>query len=96
MPVTTSAPAQKSKVGPDYCWCMPYRNMKEGGDRNEKSDKKVTPKHYVDTNIPVGLLYYEDSKPVAWCSIVPRKTYNDFFLRWCCHQRVVTSDSQPL
>lgn len=67
----------ESKGGPSYCWCMPYRNMNKGGDRNDKSDKKASLKHYVDTKTPVGLLYYKDSDPVAWCSIAPRDTFTD-------------------
>jgi len=30
----------ESKGGPHPCWCMVWRNMKEGTDRANKADKK--------------------------------------------------------
>jgi GNAT superfamily N-acetyltransferase len=65
----------ESKGGPHYCWCMPWREMEQGKSRNSKSDKKEALKNSVNDNIPVGLLAYDDSNPIAWCSIAPRDTY---------------------
>lgn len=67
----------ESKGGPDYCWCMVWREMEKGKSRNSKSDKKEVLKRYVDQNIPIGLLGYDNSEPVAWCSIAPRDSYRN-------------------
>ena len=67
----------ESKGGPHNCWCMVWRNMKDGTDRSKKSDKKKSLKNYVDNHIPVGLLYYLGSEPIAWCSIAPRTHYRE-------------------
>lgn len=65
----------ESKGGPSYCWCMVWREIEKGKSRSSKSDKKEALKNCVDHNIPVGLLAYKDSEPIAWCSIAPRDTY---------------------
>jgi len=66
----------ESKGGPHNCWCMVWRNMSEG-QRANKADKKASLKAYVDNGFPVGLLCYENSVPVAWCSIAPRESYRE-------------------
>lgn len=65
----------ESKGGPNYCWCMAWRPMEKEKSRDSKSDKKEALKNSVDHDIPVGLLAYEGSNPIAWCSIAPRDTY---------------------
>lgn len=40
-----------------------------------KSGKKAALKNYVEQNIPIGLLCYNGSEPIAWCSVAPRETY---------------------
>jgi GNAT superfamily N-acetyltransferase len=67
----------ESKGGPQYCWCMAWRNMNEGTSRSSKSDKKKSLKSYVERKIPIGLLCYSNSGPIAWCSIAPRNNYRD-------------------
>lgn len=67
----------ESKGGPHNCWCMVWRNMNEGTDRANKDDKKASLKAYVDKGYPVGLLCYDISEPVAWCSIAPRESYRE-------------------
>ena len=67
----------ESKGGPHNCWCMVWRNMMEGTVRADKSGKKESLKHYIDNKIPVGLLCYSGSDPIAWCSIAPRESYRN-------------------
>ncbi len=67
----------ESKGAPHSCWCMVWRNMKEGGDRSNKTDKKDALKEYVAQDLPIGLLCYDGSEPIAWCSIAPRESYRE-------------------
>jgi GNAT superfamily N-acetyltransferase len=67
----------ESKGAPGYCWCMPWRNMDEGGERASSADKKKSLKKYVTGKTPIGLLAYHSSEPVAWCSIGPRDSFRD-------------------
>jgi GNAT superfamily N-acetyltransferase len=65
------------KGGPHNCWCMVWRNMKEGTDRANKADKKASLGNYVQNQNPVGLLCYDNSEAIAWCSIAPRESYRE-------------------
>lgn len=67
----------ESRGGPHNCWCMVWRNMKKGTDRASKADKKASLKNYVANQIPIGLLCYDESEAIAWCSIAPRESYRD-------------------
>lgn len=67
----------ESKGGPDYCWCMVWRNMNGGASRSSKADKKASLKTYVDQNTPTGLLGCAGTESVAWCSIAPRDSYRN-------------------
>jgi hypothetical protein len=65
------------KGGPGYCWCMAWRNMLPGIDRSDKDGKKASLKNYVDYQVPVGLLYYDKTEAIGWCSIAPRDSYRE-------------------
>ena len=67
----------ENKGGPHNCWCMVWRNMVKGGDRSNKMDKKASLKSYVDNGLPIGLLCYRHSEPIAWCSVAPRNSYRE-------------------
>lgn len=60
------------KGGPHNCWCMAWRT-----NENQKTlaGKKASIENRVERGVPIGLLAYTDSKPIAWCSIAPRDTY---------------------
>lgn len=60
---------------PSYCWCMAWRPLP--GDRSHSSNavRKTAMKGTVQSGTPVGILAYQGSQPVAWCSIAPRQTY---------------------
>lgn len=67
----------EGKGGPHNCWCMVWRNMNEGADRANKVDKKASLKNYVERQSPVGLLCYDKSEAIAWCSVAPRESYRE-------------------
>ena len=56
---------------------MVWRNMKEGKDRSNKAAKKASLENYVDNKNHVGLLCYDNSEAIAWCSIAPRESYRE-------------------
>lgn len=63
------------KGSPHYCWCMLWRTNENRKTIPGKAGKKASMKNRVDHGIPIGLLAYSDSEPVAWCSIAARDTY---------------------
>lgn len=65
----------ESRGGPSYCWCMVWRKMEKGGNRSSKAEKKAALKSYVEEGTPIGLLCYNSSEPIAWCSIAPRESH---------------------
>lgn len=67
----------ESKGGPHNCWCMVWRSMNKGADRTQKADKKESLKNYVVSQKPIGLIGYDHSEAIAWCSIAPRESYRE-------------------
>ncbi len=65
----------KSKGGPSYCWCMPWRMSKDELKQNSSPNRYKFIKQRVWSGIPIGLLAYVDQEPVAWCSVAPRDTH---------------------
>lgn len=62
----------ESRGGPKSCWCMVWRS---GAKTSKGPARKSAIKQHVAEGIPIGLLGYLHSEPVAWCSIAPRTTY---------------------
>jgi GNAT superfamily N-acetyltransferase len=58
-----------------YCWCMAWRMTREELKHNTASDRKEFIKARIFSGVPVGLLGYLDDRPVCWCSVAPRETY---------------------
>lgn len=67
----------ESKGGPHNCWCMVWRNMKEGASRSDKVAKKASLKKYITNKTPIGLLGYLGKEAIAWCSIAPRESFRE-------------------
>jgi GNAT superfamily N-acetyltransferase len=64
----------ESRGGPKSCWCMVWRS---GAETSKGPARKAAIKQHVADGIPIGLLGYLRSEPVAWCSIAPRTTYRE-------------------
>ncbi|HVP37051.1 MAG TPA: GNAT family N-acetyltransferase [Terriglobales bacterium] len=57
------------------CWCMLWRLprskwQQQLGEKNRKAMKKI-----VDSGEIPGILAYADGRPIGWCSIAPRETF---------------------
>lgn len=57
------------------CWCMWWRLNRsqfnsQRGRKNKKAFKKI-----IDSGEITGLLAYDQSKPIGWCSVAPRETF---------------------
>lgn len=79
-PVTTDRWADfellfESRGGPHYCWCMAWRINTHKKTMPGKAGKKASICDLVHRGVPIGLLAYRDTQPIAWCSIAPRDTY---------------------
>lgn len=67
-----------------YCWCMAFRATSEELKHADGPSRKQQMEGRVRSGVPVGILGYVDSEPVAWCSVAPRHTF-----------RTLVSDGSP-
>jgi GNAT superfamily N-acetyltransferase len=63
----------ESKGGPNYCWCMAWREMPNRQHAsNEERKREMTAR--IEAGTPIGILAYLEDEPVGWCSVAPRET----------------------
>jgi hypothetical protein len=73
-----------ARGGPKSCWCMVWRATAAEAKTTDGKSRKAAIHSRVHDGVPIGLLGYLATEPVAWCSIAPRTTYrslggpNDF------------------
>lgn len=65
----------ESRGGPKNCWCMVWRATGDEARHTDGASRKAAMARRIEAGVPVSLLGYLDSEPVAWCSIAPRDTY---------------------
>ncbi|HEY8520493.1 MAG TPA: GNAT family N-acetyltransferase [Gammaproteobacteria bacterium] len=65
----------ESKGAPKYCWCMAWRASTAELKHAKPADRKRQIHERVRAEVPVGILGYQGSEPVAWCSVAPRSTF---------------------
>ena len=57
------------------CWCMWWRIKRSEFERNHSDgNKRAIRKIIRSGNVP-GILAYQGSRPIAWCSVAPREDY---------------------
>ena len=61
--------------GPKHCWCMVWRRSSEEAKNQDGLFRKSLIRARVSSGEPIGILAYQDEKPVAWCSIAPRAAH---------------------
>ncbi len=65
----------ESPGGPKYCLCMVWRVTPPEASGRDPRSRKAALRRRVRHGMPVGILGYLKSVPVAWASIAPRPTY---------------------
>jgi GNAT superfamily N-acetyltransferase len=55
------------------CWCMFWRVKRAEYDGLGKEGRKKAFRKLVKAGAPIGLLAYEQGRPVGWCAIAPRE-----------------------
>jgi GNAT superfamily N-acetyltransferase len=55
------------------CWCMFWRVKRTAFDGLGKQGRKKAFRKLVKAGAPLGLLAYEQGRPVGWCAIAPRE-----------------------
>lgn len=78
----------EARGGPKNCWCMAWRGTAEerrsftaaqgeqsGGRAKSSGLRKAAIERRISEDIPVGILAYDGTSPIAWCSIASRPTY---------------------
>jgi GNAT superfamily N-acetyltransferase len=64
-----------ARGGPKSCWCMVWRATPAEARQPDGRSRKKALCSRIAEGIPVGILGYLASDPVAWCSIAPRRTH---------------------
>ena len=65
----------EGRGGPSYCWCMAWRARGAELKHTDGPSRQAAMAERIRNGMPVGVLGYIDSEPVAWCSVAPRTTY---------------------
>jgi GNAT superfamily N-acetyltransferase len=69
----------EARGGPSNCWCLVWRSKPkataDGSADERKAARKAVMRALVQSDIPVGLLAYDRTEPVGWCSVGPRESY---------------------
>jgi GNAT superfamily N-acetyltransferase len=60
---------------PNYCWCMRWRLKSTDFQKMKSRERRETLQALVQNTIPIGVLAYDQSQVVGWCSVAPRETY---------------------
>lgn len=60
---------------PNYCWCLRWRVSSKVFKNLPAKERCLYLEEMVQTSIPVGILAYFGLRPVGWCSIAPRESY---------------------
>ncbi|HEV2514513.1 MAG TPA: GNAT family N-acetyltransferase [Devosia sp.] len=63
--------------GPKPCWCMTWRATPQEIKDNKGPARRKQILGRIADGVPVGLLGYADSEPVAWVSVAPRDTFRN-------------------
>ncbi|MEA2077473.1 MAG: GNAT family N-acetyltransferase, partial [Candidatus Marinimicrobia bacterium] len=58
------------------CWCMYWRIQRKDFDAQRGEKNKTAMKAIIDNGEVPGILAYHDNKPIAWCSLAPRKNFS--------------------
>jgi GNAT superfamily N-acetyltransferase len=55
------------------CWCMYWRQKSTDFKKNKDEPNKKLFRQLVDEKKELGLIFYVNNEPAAWCSVSPRE-----------------------
>lgn len=61
----------EARGGPSYCWCMVWRDKGKAAKAAYGDQPKGAICARVQAGIPIGLLAYQDARPIGWVSVGP-------------------------
>lgn len=56
------------------CWCMTWRLSSKDYERNKGEQNRLMFKEMAEHGQPLGIIAYDGSQAVGWCSVSPRKS----------------------
>lgn len=57
------------------CWCMWWRLSSADFERSRGDPNRQALRRLALEGDPIGVLAYEDGRPVGWCSVAPREDF---------------------
>jgi GNAT superfamily N-acetyltransferase len=67
-----SASTEEGEGNPARCWCMEWRRPRAEWEAGQGEGNRAVMKALIESGHVPGILAYEGSEAVAWCSIAPR------------------------
>ena len=64
-----------AKGGPNWCWCMAWRATSAELKDAKSPARKTQMLGRIADGVPVGLVGYDQGRPVAWVSVAPKDTF---------------------
>lgn len=58
------------------CWCMYWRQTQKSYDQNKGTKNRQAMKKIIQDGHVPGIIAYDGSEPVAWCSVAQRTHYS--------------------
>lgn len=58
------------------CWCMWWRGSRADFKKNQGDGNKRRMKRLIESGVVPGILAYHAGRPVGWCSVGPRESYD--------------------
>lgn len=74
------------------CWCMSWRLKRKEFDANKGEPNKEAMRAIIAAGEVPGLLAYDGSEPIGWCSVAPRHV----FPRLAASRMVKAVDDRPV
>ncbi|MCK5699781.1 MAG: GNAT family N-acetyltransferase [Cyclobacteriaceae bacterium] len=57
------------------CWCMYWRLKNTDYEKQKGLGNKNAIKTLIEKKYPIGIIAYENEKPIGWCATAPRAKY---------------------
>jgi GNAT superfamily N-acetyltransferase len=67
-----SGSTEAGSGNPARCWCMEWRRPRAEWEAGQGEGNRAAMKALIEAGQVPGILAYEGSEPVAWCSVAPR------------------------
>src|SRR5688572_5601387 len=62
----------RAQGGRSGCWCMWWRLSRKEREGLTREERRLMFKSVVDDGKPVGIILFDDGRPIGWCAVSSR------------------------